>query len=492
MVPRALTQTIHTIIALVIVLATAVGIAQAAPALRQTMHAPELDIAQVLLPSNCPVRPQYPLPSTSQGLQQALQATDAMMEHCLHDGNYYAWRGALQLALGRNTAAIESLERALLLDPALPGAQLDYAQALITDGDYLAAQALIEQLQLRTDLPSHLRPMLRQSQLLLAAAIRYGVDETITSEPSSYLSRWKLSSALSHDSNLNNAPAASNLTLTFPQGPLTLPLDSDYRPRTGAAWYNAAQWQIIKPLDEQALLLSAQLRTRTTAQNGRTGYLQTELSGYWLQAPAASAQWVGRLAWSRLEFGNTHWLTTAHGSLQRQWRMDNTCRAGWGMEAENRRYPTSPELNGNYLGTLFSLHCNDGTDADATTGYGVQIRWGQDRPHHSQRPGGRYARSELRLNWATQLPFHATRLSADYHWTRQNDSRGYSPLLENNATRHSRRHGMAVNLDYPLPSSYWGHATAFVMLEANRQHSNITSFSMRQRSVTAGLRWETD
>lgn len=499
MVLRALIQIFHTI-APIIVLVAAVGVARAAPALHHAVPVPELAAASALVLTGCPARPQYPLPSTPEALQHALQAADAVMEQCLHDANYYAWRGALQLALGRNAAAIESLERALLLAPDLPGAQLDYAQALMNDGDYLAAQALIEQLQLRVDLPAYLRPMLRQSQWALASVIQEGTEPAAGAP--GLLSRWKLSSAMAYDSNLNNAPAASNLTLTFPQGPLTLPLDNDYRPRAGAAWYNSAQWQIIQPLDQQALLLSAQLRTRTTAQNGRTGYLQTELAAYWLQAPAAPAQWIGRLAWSRLEFGNAHWLTTLHGSLQRQWRIDavpiawpalaSTCRMGWGMEAENRRYPTNAELNGNYLGTLFSLHCVDDAAPAVATGYGVQLRWGQDRPNYGQRPGGRYTRSELRLNWATQLASSPGRLSVDYHWTRQNDSRGYSPLLENNATRHSRRQGAGLTVDYPLPASQWAGAQAFVTLEANRQHSNIASFSMRQRSVTAGLRWELD
>jgi hypothetical protein len=431
-------------------------------------------------------------------LQRLLQTADDALPHCLRDAAFYAWRGALQAALGQHAAAVESLERALLLDPDLPGAQLDYAQALMVLGDNASAQGLIEQLQQRPDLPAHLRPLLQQSLQALAP-----LDATAGA------SHWLISTALGYDSNLNNAPAASQLTLTFPQGPVTLPLERAYRPQAGAAWLNTAQWQMAKPLGSQAVLFSAEVRARATASTGRTGYLQTDLAAYWLQAPEAPSQWLGRLAWGRLEFGGAHWLSSTRASLQHQWRLapassasggaPRACRLGAGLELENRSYPISPELDGNYSGALASLHCGeapqDGQAAAAASPdwfsrsqYGLQLRRGQDQARHSLRPGGRYDRTELRVNW--EAPLGRARLAADYHWTHQSDSSGYSALFDSNSARRTRRHGARIMLSHPLAAPEWGGAEAFVALEASNQTSNMAAFVVRQHSITTGLRWK--
>lgn len=437
----------------------------------------------------CPVRPAYPLPGTLPALREALQQADEAMPHCLRNAAFYAWRGALQLVLSEPAAAAESLERALLLEPDLPGAQLDYAQALNALGDHLSARELLEQVNHRSDVPDYLRPILRQSLQALAPE-----------RSDTFVSRWMLSTAWGQDSNLNNAPAAAQLTLTFPQGPVTLDLEKSSRPRSGGAWLNTVQWQTAKPLGESVLLLSAEARSRITADNGQTGYLQSDVSAFWLQAPEAPAQWLGRVSWGRLEFGGLNWLSTARASLQRQWRLEpgvlvqHGCRVGLGPELEDRRYPSSPEYNGLYAGALASLNCGDSFPASAPAGwfaqpqYGVQLRWGRDEPRREARPGGRNDRIEVRLNWEARM--QQGRLAADYSWTRQGDRSGYSPLFENNSVRNTYRQGLRLMYSHPLSQSMWKGAEAFVVLELTRQQSNLAAFEVRQQSLTSGLRWE--
>lgn len=448
------------------------------------VHASPDTVAQM-----CLVRPEYPLPSTQPALRQALQKADEAMPHCLRDAAFYAWRGALQLVLGQPAAAAESLERALLLNPDLPGAQLDYAQALSAMGDHLSARELLEQVNQRSDVPEHLRPVLRQS-----------LQTLVPVQPDDFVSRWMLSTAWGYDSNLNNAPAATQLTLTFPQGPVTLPLDAASRPHSGGVWLNTVQWQSAKPMGESVVLLSAEARSRVTASNGHTGFLQTDLSAYWLQAPEAPTQWLGRISWGKLEFGGESWLTTTRASLQHQWRLApgalvrHGCRLGLGAELEDRSYPTSSEYNGIYLGGLASLSCGDSAPGNELSvgftqpQYGVQLRWGQDEARQASRPGGRNDRAELRLNWEARLG--RNRLAADYSWTRQADSVGYSPLFDNNSVRRTRRQGLRLMFSYPLSQPMWGGAEAFISLEVARQRSNLAAFELRQHSLTSGLRWE--
>ena len=235
----------------------------------------------------CPVHPQYPLPSDPAALQGLVVTLDAAAPLCLRNAPFHAWRGAALLAQQSYAAAAEALERALLIDPDLPGAQLDYAEALMSVGDADSAAGLLRQLQARADLPAYLRPLLG--------------NELAALNPQAWQHRWALSSAMALDSNLNNAPAASQLTLTFPQGPVTLPLAEANRPQGGGAWLGSLQWQGIKPVGEQLWLASAEMRTRATAHGATTGYAQGDASVAWLQAPQAPAQWIGRLAASRVE-----------------------------------------------------------------------------------------------------------------------------------------------------------------------------------------------
>lgn len=454
--------------------------------------------------SLCPIQPRYPLPASEAELQQALESADAAMSQCLHSAPYYAWRGSLQLVQGQLQQAAESLERALLLDPDLPGAQLDYAQALAALGDTATARELIGLLGQRSDLPAPLRELMLQHQPPPDAA-----------DASSRYTRVLLSTALGYDSNLNNAPAASQLTLTFPEGSVQLPLESEFRARAGGAMLASAQVQHIRTFGGQAVVLSADLRGRATAESSRTGYLHTDFAAQWLQAPDAAAQWMARVAWGRLEFGRQHWLTTQRASLQRQWRLPlpeqvagampaSSCRAALGVELENRQYPVSPELNGRYMGGSASLFCAPATQSAPAAAlaveaagwasgwsvahYGLQLRWGQEHAQHDLRPGGRYDRLELILGGEARLG--RMRLGADYSWTRQDDSEGYSVLFDNSLRRNTLRHGLRLTLSRPLSNPAWRGAMAFVSLEASRQQSNIAAFAVRQNSISTGLRWE--
>lgn len=456
--------------------------------------------------SLCPIQPRYPLPSAEAELQQALNLADAAMSQCLHSAPYYAWRGALQLVQGLTQQAAESLERALLLDPDLPGAQLDYAQALAALGDTATARELIGLLGQRPDLPVPLREVMRQRQ---------GHADATAANASSRYTRVLLSTAWGYDSNLNNAPAASQLTLTFPQGNVQLPLEREFQPRAGGALLGSAQLQHIRAFDGQAVLLSADMRGRATADTSRTGYLQTDFAAQWLQAPDAAAQWIGRIAWGRLEFGSQHWLTTQRASLQRQWRLPlsgqeagempaSSCRASLGVDLENRQYPISPELNGRYAGGTASLFCMPSAQAAPAAAaaaeaagwasgwslahYGLQLRWGQEHAQRDQRPGGRYDRLELALGG--EVHWKGLRLGADYNWTRQGDSEGYSVLFDNNLRRNTLRHGLRLTVSRPLSNPAWSGALAFISLEASRQQSNIAAFAVRQSSISTGLRWE--
>jgi hypothetical protein len=440
------------------------------------------------------LQPHYPLPPAQAQLRDLSERLEAVADDrgCLNDGFFLAWRGAVLMALGESAAAIEPLERALLVRPDLPSAQLDLALALAATGEVAAAAGLLDQLRARTDLPPAVREGLERQAALVANA----------APAASWRHRWQISSLVGVDSNLNNAPSVAELTLTLPQGNVTLPLASTSLPREGPAVLNSVQWQGLRPSGPSLWLLQGELRARLTGQ-GATDYQQADLAATWLQAPEAPRQWAGRLSMTHLRFGGRSLLQSGKASLQYQWPKLATgaprwlgarladCRPAAALELEDRRYPFSRELDGTYAGVAGALLCASGTGATASF-FNLQLRSGYDRPRDDARPGGGQTRSEFRAQWDAPVasPWPGVlgpgRLGLQWSSTYQTDAGGYSALLENNAARRITRHALQTEASFALG----GGLAAVANLELSNQRSNLPAFGARQRSFYLGLRWE--
>lgn len=461
---------------------TLIDLTGSTPYLRQVADRTELPSRPESLAAsatNCPLQPVYPLPTAPASLDQLLRLLDTNAPVCLSNAGFHAWRGAVLLSLNHPAPAIESLERALLINPDLPGAQLDYAAALLAVGDHRSARELLLQVDNRQDLSPGLRELLAK--------------ELAASDPDLLRSRWLLSTAVGVDSNLNNAPSASELTLTFPQGSLTLPLLDSSRPHRGSAAFGMAQWQGIKPQGSQLWLFQADLRARYTSE-AATRYQQADVAATWLQAQDAPQQWVARLGASQINFGGQQLLQSARGSMQRQWRDGGSgsaamqCRPSAGIEVEGRKFPLSSNLDGNYTGAIAGVVCADvGETPSALAGQVInfQARTGADRPSAEERPGGKFTRTELRASW--ERAFGLYKLNSDYGFSRQVDTSGYSPLLADNLVRKVIRHSLRAELAHPL--GVRSYADWFVSAEINVQHSNLEAFRSRQSSFYSGIRW---
>jgi len=451
----------------------------------------------------CPLKVEYPLPSDLPSLRALAERQQEVSGEpgCLKSATFHAWRGATLLALGKPDEAVEPLERALLQDPDLPGAQLDLAQALAAQGDTASAVAFLRSLRQRADLPIAIGTAIDRQLggLLVPDLLQQGIALT-----SDWQTRWQFSALGGADSNLNNAPAASEITLTLPQGNVTLPLAPSSLPRQGGAVLGVAQWQGLKARGQSLWVLQAELRARQTSQ-ADTSYQQGDLAASWLQDPAASTQWVGRLATGYLRYGGVGLLQATRASIQYQWDSLGMTAAGWwpdkfsgcrpaaSLELEHRRFPSSRELDGMYEGGALGLLCrgsgrqqtnqpNGGSSSQSF--YSIQARLGDDRPIQEDRPGGTYRRTELKAQWEGPL-MAIGRLGLQWTTTRQIDRQPFSILL-GNLPRHTSRHLLQLEASWPLREGLSLVGSA----EAALQQSNLAAFEGRQRSVYIGLRWE--
>ncbi|MBG9389787.1 tetratricopeptide repeat protein [Caenimonas aquaedulcis] len=432
-------------------------------------------------------------PGELQALSERLLAL-SIEKACLGDASFHAWRGAVLMALGRPVEAVEPLERALMVNPDLPGAQLDLAQALALQGDRASAIAMLEALRGRADVAGPIRTAI-DSQLTAIASAAQAQDLA----SGGWHGRWRLASLAGGDSNLNNAPAASEITLTIEQQQYTLPLDASSRPKRGGAVLASAQWQGLRINRESLWVVQGEVRARQTADRA-TSYQQADVAAAWLQAPAAPRQWVARVAGSYLQFGGASLLQAYRASLLRQLapiaREQSTgmldpvagCRPAFGVEFERRRYPSSPAISGLYSGALAGVSCRPAASGDQpgapSSFVNMELRLGADRPFDEARAGGTYRRSEVRVQWERPL-FERGQAGVMWSSTRQSDSAVYNVQL-GNFPRQTLRHALQLDASWPLRDGLSLVGTA----EATWQRSNIEAFVSRQRSLYVGLRWE--
>ena len=150
------------------------------------------------------------------------------------------------------------------------------------------------------------------------------------------------------------------------------------------------------------------------------------------------------------------------------------CRTRFGLELQGSVYPEDRLFDGYYGGLLTHWVCPEQQ-------LQVQLRAGVDRPVHGDRPGGDQRQYSLRLS--RYFAVGNGYLAAEYDFFKQIDSKGYSPLLENNAARKLTR--SVYRLEYRWSS---GGLNPYVGIEWLDQAANLPLFSPRNRVLTIGIR----
>ena len=427
---------------------------------------------------HAPVPPQceQPLPPDAPSAQEHFTTLEPL---CLRSPGYYRHYGQWLLQQHNPASAIEALERSLLLDPDHLGTQLDYAQALLAAGDTDSAFNILGALRAMPDLPAHLAALM-DFQLLL---VQRQNAPAATIPANGFYSKVMLSQAVGGDSNLNNATTTTNVTLTYPDLDVNLPLAPAFLPQSGGTATTALQWTGLLPQDRHAWLFQVEGRTRHTASHA-TRYQQLEAQATWLQDPVAPTQWIVRAEHTQLHWGGRKLYSSQRLGTQHQWlhaRADSSCRTAAGIEVEGRAFPGTSTLNGNYHGGLLTLVCQKQDSIN------IQLRAGIDQPRNAERPGGTQQQSELRVQWQTRQG--AYNLQTEYAVQHQQDAEGYSPLLLRNAQRRILRHSWRLEASRPLDWPAFGSPHWFGSVEYTQQRSNLQAFHSSRSAAQTGLRW---
>ena len=421
-------------------------------------------------PQTCPdltpllqQNPQYPA-----DWAQIEQQLTPLLSRCLQSTEYFALRGAAQMNTGRLDRALESLERALLLNPDNGGAQVDYAQALYLQGQLFSALDLNQQLLARNDLPAGLQTVLRDREHSWRGMTRQ------TSLQADLL--------MGYDNNLNGAPEPGQITLTLSGEPVVLPLNPEFRPRRGP-YLNlrlGARYRQLAPEHQHNVLV--ELRGRVS-EDQASDLLQLD-TRYAFIRPGNERSWQLNAGMSHLMFGGSplYTATEAGGRFMPDARL-GACRPQVSAIAQHQFFHNQSRLN------AVESKVGAGLSCPLSTRFGAQqvvteLSALSNSPIRSGRPGGSRQGWQINVDWQWQLPRGV--LLTQLNHTETDDKRGYSPILADGARREIKRSYVLLQYRQPLLPGR-PDTTLLFNVYHQKQRSNLELFRSTDSTVEIGI-----
>lgn len=458
-----------------LLLALGLGPAVAAPA------ADAADGSAEVAPAVCDRLAASAWPRSPLERRTLLQQLEAALEHCRRHARFLATLGGNWLEEDDPVRALLWLERALLLDPELLGAQADYALALMALGETTARDELLDRWRGRDDVPPLVMARLAQGRTQPAAP-RLGRSGEATQGP-----RWARAGEISvlagYESNLDQSPRLEEFVITPPGGAIAIPVDQ--RPRAGAAATAEASWQLgHSPARGWIVQAGAQALGRSSPAEPDTDWralrlaasLSTRLDGWRLQL-------LGSTSWTSGPLDDPYRLGRVGIAAEREGR---GCSHRLGVDHE-RRFERRASLDpGRTASISWFSQCLLGPTRDWRLA--VTIRHAQDRPVDEQRPGG--AQRQWGIGWRLSGPIGGgwnVDLGLRTQWAQDDD--GYSPLLENNARRRMRPTQLSVELTHRAGQGLLGDSEWVLQAFAAHQTSNLAVFRYQSAGAYGGMRW---
>jgi hypothetical protein len=403
-------------------------------------------------------------------------------------------QGLSALEAKNYSLARADLMQAVQADPSFAGAWLDLAIATEADGDPVEAEEFLGILEARFAVP----PGVEQK----VAQLRSRIDR----QKAIAARVWEWSSTfqtgLGIDTNANTGLALSDLTLTFPAGPVVLPISSAQLPRRDSYFASSIATEGSRQAGTGQYDAAGSIRSRVNdhLHDYDTVELQAAV-GYTSSAPAfggrvpfATGPWrIGATA-QQLRLGGSVLLDSVTFNALHAWTTAR-CSPQGGAEFGMRHFPVANNLDSHLYWLTGSATCSDpwaGPGASAT----AQVRLGYESGRGNfetpqGRPGDDTRHLELTLlqRWAWTGPHGPERVEAQFQWAQAADTRGYSPLLASNATRRLARWTGSLSYTVPLGeipvlgSGWMAVATA----QAFRQRSNLELFRLNGEILQLSL-----
>lgn len=413
------------------------------------------------------------MPGTGTDWQALYIQLEPLLPRCLRDSDYFALLGAAQMNTGRLNEALESLERALLIEPRNGGAQIDYAEALYRQGQLFSALELNQQIMRRDDVPEHLATLLSERQQAWRGMTRqWGYQADILT---------------GYDNNLNGAPSPNQITLTLSGENVVLPLNPDFQSVEGP-FMNVrlgARYRQLAPAHQHNLLI--ELRGRVS-EDTSSDLLQLD-TRYAFIKPEQSHSWQATLGMSHLFFGGSPLYTATEAGGQYQFEQNwlqtdsGSCRPFAAAAAQHQLFHDQSNLNALESKVGGGLNCQISSRIGRQLVLPAFSLLYNDALRHggSARAGGSRSGWQASMDW--QLELASGVLITQLNHTHMDDSQSYSPLLAGGARRWIKRSYALVQYRQPLAQ----RTNLMINLYHQEQRSNLELFRSRDSSVEIGI-----
>lgn len=424
-------------------------------------------LAPVAARANCPdLTPYYPGPAPD--WSATLDRLQPLLSQCLESSEYFALFGAAQLNNGLLDESMESLERALLLNPDNGAAQIDYANALMQDGQIFPALEINEQLLEREDLPADLAQQIAERQANWQA---------LTRETS-----WQLDLLGGYDNNLNGAPDQDLITLTLSGDPILLGLNPEFQAVSGPYLNLRLVGRHRRLNPENQHNFSGEIRGRLSEDSSSD---VVQIAGrYGLIRPDQSNSWQLNGGTNHLLFGGKPLFTGTDASFRYQLSSRSRCRPYLGLAVQHQLWHNQSRLNGLEAKLGAGTSCPLFNRDDQLIN--VEISGLSNEALKDNRLGGNREGWQLALDW--QYRSSRGLFMARYNYTSLKDQEGFSPLLSNNARRDVDRN--ALLLQYQEPVQALGRSALFLInIYHQDQNSNLELFRTTDTTAEIGLSW---
>ena len=415
----------------------------------------------------CPPLGQFQ--STEEGgWESTRQSLIDIFDQCLLSSEYFSLLGAAQLKTGQLADAMESLERALLLDPDNGAALIDYSEALLEDGQLFAAIEVTQLLLARPDIPPGLGRQIENRQREWDALTRQ--------------TDWQLDLSGGYDSNLNGAPDTETIALTLSGEPIFLVLNDNYQAVEGP-FLNArvaARHSRLSP--EHQDILFGQVRGRFSEDSSSD---VTQFAGRFTRrgSPLPRADQLSA-GLNHLVFHGNSLFTGADVSYMGNLTTLGRCVTSASAALQQQRWHQQRRLDGLEVRAGAEASCRLGSAArqEFTLGAGLL----HNLALNDDRLGGNRDGWQASARWRTVSAQRA--LSAQINFARILDTRGFSPLLGNNARRRVRRGSLLIQ--YREKLDYFSQDIELIAnFYHQKQESNIELFDTIDTSVEVGISW---
>lgn len=421
-------------------------------------------------------------------LQRARRSRDALSLLTAYENEfagdpYFDYQlGIAALDAGEPSAAQQALERAVLVRPDFAGAWVDLALAHARLGEAETALQIVAHIEGSFDVPLPLREQMQNLRAELAGP-RLRAEWRASSLLGSRNGYLQLSAG--RDSNANLGLAASVFSLTPIGAP---PLQVEVPPSARAA--ADAYLQLRGDLQQTLRFGESQKgRLYMTGQYKEFGSLK-EYSladaafnyNHEYALPQASDWAVEGVLGARTIITGGNRLATISTAGVGMVAYGSQCRWGARFLSEVRDYGMSGYVDADVPTISLSATCRR-----SVSQLGFVASFARDEPR-SVRAGGRTDRFELGVNYARQLSARVM-VAASGGFGHYRDARGYSPLLENGATRQVTRASLRLSWFWEFDPAHpeW---TISAELERLQDRSNLEIFNLDNARAAVSLRYQ--